>query len=161
MLFWSRSCDKFVCIFLFSCFCQSIINGSKLWFLGENPLCQWPGDKNYPAGNLGQISAGTGDEELVSGESTGDFQLKWGGSGDTPNLSGDYSGEDTILCGEAASKSLGTGEQFLSGRDERGVVFTHRGRHRGRLSGSLTQGVIDNCLLVFHTNLLAVDVLSF
>ena len=35
-----------------------------------------PGDKNYPAGNLGQISAGTGDEELVSGESTGDFQLK-------------------------------------------------------------------------------------
>ena len=63
------------------------------------------------------------------------------GSGDTPNLSGDYSGEDTILSGEAASKSPGTGEQFLSGGDERGVVFTHRGRHRGRLSGSLTQGV--------------------
>ena len=63
------------------------------------------------------------------------------GSGDTPNLSGDYSGEDTILSGEAASKSPGTGEQFLSGGDERGAVFTHRGRHRGRLSGSLTQGV--------------------
>ena len=63
------------------------------------------------------------------------------GSGDTPNLSGDYSREDTILSGEAASKSPGTGEQFLSGGDERGVVFTHRGRHRGRLSGSLIQGV--------------------
>ena len=63
------------------------------------------------------------------------------GSGDTPNLSGDNSGEDTILSGEVASKSPGTGEQFLSGGDERGVVFTHRGRHRGRLSGSLTQGV--------------------
>ena len=63
------------------------------------------------------------------------------GSGDTPNLSGDYSGEDTILSGEAASKSPVTGEQFLSGGDERGVVFTHRGRHRGRLSGSLIQGV--------------------
>ena len=35
------------------------------------------------------------------------------GSGDTPNLSGDYSGEDTILSGEAASKSPGTGELFL------------------------------------------------
>ena len=115
------------------------------------PLCQWPGDKNYPAGNLGQISAGTGDEELVSGESTGDFQLKWGGSGDTPNLSGDYSGEDTILSGEAASKSPGTGEQFLSGGDERGAVFTHRGRHRGRLSGSLTQGVWINRLSCIFT----------
>ena len=64
------------------------------------------------------------------------------GSGDTPNLSGDYSGEDTILSGEAASKSPGTGEQFLSGGDERGAVFTHRGRQRVRLSESLTQGVI-------------------
>ena len=64
------------------------------------------------------------------------------GSGDTPNLSGDYSGEDTILSGEAASKSLGTVEQFLSGGDERGAVFTHRGRQRGHLSGSLTQGVL-------------------
>ena len=38
--------------------------------------------------------------------------------------------------------SAGSGEQFLSGGDERGAVFTYRGRHRGRLSGSLTQGVI-------------------
>ena len=78
------------------------------------------------------------------------------GSGDTPNLSGDYSGEDTILSGEAASKSPGTGEQFLSGGDERGAVFTHRGRHRGRLSGSLTQGVIKkkNLINVFQNGFL-------
>ena len=73
------------------------------------------------------------------------------GSGDTPNLSGDYSGEDTILSGEAASKSPGTGEQFLSGGDERGAVFTHRGRHRGRLSGSLTQGVFVYIIIMLTT----------
>ena len=50
-------------------------------------------------------------------------------------------GKIQLLSGEAASKSPGTGEQILSGGDERGAVFTHRGRHRGHLSGSLTQGV--------------------
>ena len=38
--------------------------------------------------------------------------------------------------------SAGSGELFLSGENERGAVFTHRGRQRVRLSGSLTQGVI-------------------
>ena len=45
--------------------------------------------------------------------------------------------------------SEGSGEQFLSGGDERGEVFTDRGRHRGRLSGSLTQGVLSLSLLLF------------
>ena len=38
--------------------------------------------------------------------------------------------------------SAGSGELFLSVENERGAVFTHRGRQRVRLSGSLTQGVI-------------------
>ena len=36
--------------------------------------------------------------------------------------------------------SAGSGELFLSGENERGAVFTHRGRQRVRLSESLTQG---------------------
>ena len=74
------------------------------------------------------------------------------GSGDTPNISGDCSGKDTILSGDAASKTPGTGKQFLSGGDERGAVFTHRGRHRGRLSGSLTQGVRAETAFFYNTN---------
>ena len=37
--------------------------------------------------------------------------------------------------------SAGSGEQFLPSGDERGTAFTQRGRHRGRWSGSLRQGV--------------------
>ena len=53
------------------------------------------------------------------------------GSGDIPNLSGDYSGEDAILSGEAASKSPGTGEQFLSGAGMSGERFLPTGDATG------------------------------
>ena len=54
-----------------------------------------------------------------------------------------YSSPDQPSSSRVMNKmSAGSGEQFSSGEDERGEVFTHRGRHRGRLSGSLTQGVL-------------------
>ena len=36
----------------------------------------------------------------------------------------------------------GSGKGLLHSGNGRGAVFTHRGRHRGRLSGSLTLGVL-------------------
>ena len=67
---------------------------------------------------------------------TGDAQEKSAGSG--------YSSPDQPSNSRVMNKmSAGSGEQFLSGGDERGAVFTNRGRHRVRLSWSLTQGVLE------------------
>ena len=67
----------------------------------------------------------SGEKFLLSGDATGEALEKSAGSADHLR----------------ANFPAGSGEQFLLSGDEPAAVFTHRGRHRGRLSGSLRQGV--------------------